>query len=469
MKKFLKDLLFMVGVFGICFTLSACSTDSNKLDESGNGGHSSTQYTLTYDYNLPEYISNFDLSTLPQQTVVNSGECVTLPNIENECVNKHFLGWYAGDTANDLHVTNQTKINSNFNLVARWNEDYFAQQAKYAQKWNFEFSDKSDINVSYYGKTSDLFNSISSGAGNQKVAEKQAGYKVSVKTEYLNSKELTVPDFYCGAEGCYKVNYLADNAFKDCVNLTKINMNGHIQVIGDSAFKNCTSLTEFDVNDGVISVSGAFQGSSIEILTLPNSIKAMNNCCYGLTTLQHVVFGNEIQSIDDGAFFGCANLESINGNNTFSENTFNIGNWAFAGCSKLQGTISSERIDGILPEKYNNKFISIGDHAFDGCSLITDLDFYSYTFNGVLIYGVNKYGDYCFKNTGLTYLHVDLTPDIGVGIIDGCENISSLRITNLDNPYVLPTFEGKYWRKEGSTEPVTSIQNEGTYYLSNIT
>jgi hypothetical protein len=84
--------------------------------------------------------------------------------------------------------------------------------------------------------------------------------------------------------------------------------------IGDYAFRNCSDLTSIEISNNVTSIGiQAFYGcSSLTSVTIPNSVTSIGNYtfyqCYGLTS---VTIGNSVTSIGDYAFRNCYNLTSV--------------------------------------------------------------------------------------------------------------------------------------------------------------
>jgi hypothetical protein len=87
-----------------------------------------------------------------------------------------------------------------------------------------------------------------------------------------------------------------------------------------------------------------------------------------------------IQSIGDYAFYGCANLESIDIGNAIT-----IGQYAFYNCNKLEhifapevsgsiGNYAFSKCTNIGPILVFPKAYNIGTQCFNGCSQLTTLD-----------------------------------------------------------------------------------------------
>ena len=89
----------------------------------------------------------------------------------------------------------------------------------------------------------------------------------------------------------YMVNGIADNAFRDCVGLTGVNIGAYVTTIGNNAFMGCTSLTSVTLGDYVTRVGE----------------KAFANC----TALADVKMGSGMRYIEERAFQSCNALTSV--------------------------------------------------------------------------------------------------------------------------------------------------------------
>lgn len=96
----------------------------------------------------------------------------------------------------------------------------------------------------------------------------------------------------------YRVTSIGNGAFKDCTNLTSVNIPNSITSIGHCAFCDCTSM---------------------ESIKIPNSVT----------------------SIGTIAFSGCSSLTSM----TIPNSVYKLGDWAFLGCHRLKELRYYEGLD----------------------------------------------------------------------------------------------------------------------------
>ncbi len=133
--------------------------------------------------------------------------------------------------------------------------------------------------------------------------------------EHLTS--LTIPN---------SVKYIEERGFYKCTGLTSVTIPNSIDSIGYQAFYNCTGLTSVHIDD----------------LTAWCKIK-FNNLRSNPTNYAHKLYLNgelikdlvipeDIEKIQDNAFYGCDSLISV----TIPNNVTSIGDYAFCECTKIK-------------------------------------------------------------------------------------------------------------------------------------
>ena len=196
------------------------------------------------------------------------------------------------------------------------------------------------------------------------------------------------------------LTYVGNFAFCGCTALTDVVLPASVQSIGEGAFSGCTALTNVSLAQvqsiDVFAFSGCTALTELDLSSLDwLGTEAFINCS-GITTITTSV---ELDTIPEGAFSGCVNLESFD----FLEGVRYIGARAFAGCAKLSainlgsirniGSRAFENCTGLhtVSIGYTNQFEQADKDAFQGCVNITKLFVTSlYSFAASLIEAIPK-------------------------------------------------------------------------------
>ncbi len=197
---------------------------------------------------------------------------------------------------------------------------------------------------------------------------------------------------------------IGSNAFWGCTNLRSAPLPNGLENLGSGAFANCTALPltvhesgkylgneenpYLALIEATVSTSGfefleqtriiggnAFEGSSLDVLVIPESIISIcddafswsglvsvtihcriigDRAFYNAHQLQTVVLGENVESIGSDAFVDTG-ITSI----TIPDGVTGIGNGAFSSCTSLSSITIS------------NSVTSIGAYAFEGCDDLT--------------------------------------------------------------------------------------------------
>ena len=138
-------------------------------------------------------------------------------------------------------------------------------------------------------------------------------------TEIVGAYKYIQGEVYLGAYyGDKKILGIRNNAFSDCVGITKFYLLDGLIYIGEEAFSGCTALAEIEIPSTVTHISdGAFRGCE---------------------SLERIVLNEGLLEIGAGAFEGCANLKEI----VLPASLVRIAKDAFAGCDDLVITVTHE-------------------------------------------------------------------------------------------------------------------------------
>ena len=148
-----------------------------------------------------------------------------------------------------------------------------------------------------------------------------------------------------------------------------------INTIPKSAFKDC-HIRSLIIPCSVTSIEEAafFGCANLASVTIPNSVVSIGDHAFdGCSGLTSVIIGSGVTLIGDYAFEKCSNLTSI----IIPDNVTTIGDHAFDGCSGLTSVMIGSGVT------------SVGEHAFDGCMSLTSITIGS---------GVNSIGNHAFND-----------------------------------------------------------------------
>lgn len=130
-------------------------------------------------------------------------------------------------------------------------------------------------------------------------------------------------------------------------------VNFRVTKITDNAFRDCAQLTSVQIPEGITSIgSRAFDHAGITSIVIPNSVTSIAYCCFeSCTSLAQVEFGNGIRTINPGLFRKCTALENL----VLPPSITSIGENAFAGSGLKSITLPSS-------------VVRINDDAFLNCN-----------------------------------------------------------------------------------------------------
>ena len=265
-----------------------------------------------------------------------------------------------------------------------------------------------------------------------------------------------------------ELNYISENSFMGCTALESIEIPDGVISVGKNAFNGCTSLRSIDFpavtfyagdssfrNTGMESLnldSVGFFGSyafadneNLETVVIDELCESSKGSGYegfydgviadgafsGCANLQSVTISTDIKEIGNAAFDGCTNLVSLNFNYSDAES---IGMYAFRNCENLEDFVDTDCLT------------CIGWEAFCGCKNLIEYtipDTVEYVFSAVFSDCPNLERIYIGSGLGL-FLDEGEYP-----LAINCPNLQEY-IVSADNEY-LSSLDGMVFNKEKTT------------------
>lgn len=234
------------------------------------------------------------------------------------------------------------------------------------------------------------------------------------------------------------ITSISESLFQGCGNITSLELADSVKSIGNHAFNNCVGLTSITIPSGITSIGdNAFIScDNLTTATLPTfALDYISK-----NKLQNVVI-NGGTSIDERAFYNCANLKSIEMNSAsligaqafynctnltridLPSNVTIIGSNAFYGCDNLMGVYITDIASWCNIEFANAQSnpLTFAHKLYLNNALLTKLEIPS---------EVESIGSYAFYGcTGLVEINIPINVStIGLSVFTGCDNVTSANV-----------------------------------------
>lgn len=110
---------------------------------------------------------------------------------------------------------------------------------------------------------------------------------------------------------------ICGSAFRDCRELTSVELGKDVQTIEGYAFSNCVSLNDLKLSDGMTRIYyGAFRDCfSLQSVEIPDSVQYIeNNAFYNCSAMETLTIGKSVTWIGHNAFAQCTSLRDVRWN-----------------------------------------------------------------------------------------------------------------------------------------------------------
>ncbi len=225
----------------------------------------------------------------------------------------------------------------------------------------------------------------------------QSDGKITIKKYRGSSDMVIIPNWI---DKC-PVVAIGDYAFANCRFLTSVQIPRFVASIGFGAFEWCDSLTSIEIPALVTVIEGeSFQGcaklrslvfkensrlvtikdfafgscTSLELITLPDSLEQLGHCAFGkCTSLQFVRLPASVSTLESSAFYACEALQAVSFDGppptwtqgsltSFASNCYGYYSFRFAEAWEMEGVIVDGKWNGISMQP---GWVSIPLHGLD--------------------------------------------------------------------------------------------------------
>lgn len=166
---------------------------------------------------------------------------------------------------------------------------------------------------------------------------------VSGNATYKNDSNVTViiiPEKINGVT----TTKIADYAFNQWTNITKVVLPPTINSIGKNAFTGCTNLSQCTLSDNITTIGyEAFYGCSNLSVNIPNRISSIDSFAFRESKILEAILPETLMTMGNGVFYDCESLTTAVVPSTITMipmNTFN-------GCNILKGVTINGNITKI--------------------------------------------------------------------------------------------------------------------------
>ena len=190
---------------------------------------------------------------------------------------------------------------------------------------------------------------------------------------------IDIPSSYNG----YPVTNISSGAFQG-TDIVSVTMPNTIKQIGSKAFNNCRSLTSVCFSDSLTTIPNeCFSNTGLTSVVIPEGVKTISNnafsYCYNLTSL---VLPNTVENIEDNAFYCNEKLVNL----VIPSSVRRLGWSSFSCCYNLENVVLPYGLKTIEAYSFSNSYklksitipstvYSIGYGVFSSCNALESVIF----------------------------------------------------------------------------------------------
>jgi len=130
-----------------------------------------------------------------------------------------------------------------------------------------------------------------------------------------------------------KVVAVADEAFREAEDLTRVIFPTTVQSLGVGLFENCIALNSVTLPNGLSQIpERAFSGcASLSEIVIPDSVTHIGSAAFAGTDIVEIELPDGMESISEGTFANCKRLKTV----SLPKTVVTVGEGAFADCDAL--------------------------------------------------------------------------------------------------------------------------------------
>lgn len=231
------------------------------------------------------------------------------------------------------------------------------------------------------------------------------GYDLYLNDELVTN--ITIPN---------NIKEIKKYAFCCCKSLKSVTLPNSVTKIGEGAFAGCESLTNITLPNSITSIGDVafFSCKSLTDVLIPDSVENIGFCAFSYCeSLKNVTIPKSVTDIEGLSFSNCQSLVSIkvDKNNEVYDSRNN--------CNAIIETKTNKLIFGFQNTKIPNTVTIIGDGAFVGCSLLTNI---------VIPKNITKIEGFAFQQcSNLTSLTIsESVTYIGLNALSLCDKLKTI-------------------------------------------